>query len=167
MGMAHYETHLEFKMRLTNGPTRALQEGTLTLFYDKGEEIVYRATSGCCGWQFIGSQSAKGKGPIPDMIMRYSTPKYWVLTKPVMLPHIKGVEGAFYPIQPFAVTYEGVQRGDFGIHYDANLPGSAGCVVLRNKSGFDGFVRRMTEFGKQGIERLELDILYGKPAMPK
>ncbi|GET43002.1 hypothetical protein [Microseira wollei] len=76
------------------------------------------------------------------------------------MPGVKGIEGMFYPIKPF-VQVNGIQRGDFGIHADANVPGSAGCIVLPPKgNGWKVFPERMTEIAAAGLFRIPLPVVY-------
>jgi hypothetical protein len=62
------------------------------------------------------------------------------------MPGVRGVEGNFYKINPHMVTVNGVQRGDFGVHFDANAPGSSGCVVLRTAVGWEASLERHETF---------------------
>ncbi|HAA28895.1 MAG TPA: hypothetical protein DCE56_15920 [Cyanobacteria bacterium UBA8553] len=73
----------------------------------------------------------------------------------------KGIEGNFYPIKPFTVAIDGKNRGDFGIHKDANVPGSAGCITL----SIDGvrwqrFEKQMSAIRRAGINRIPLQVVY-------
>lgn len=79
--------------------------------------------------------------------------KPWMLqTKPIPMPHVKGVEGNFYKINPHIVqTDKGKERGDFGIHLDANMPGSLGCIVM-DKANFKDFEHRMSWVAKRCAE---------------
>jgi hypothetical protein len=73
------------------------------------------------------------------------------------MPQIKGVEGNFYKINPHEVkTDKGGVRGDFGIHLDANVPGSMGCIVMDRKN-FDGFEKRMKSLS---LNELPLSVIY-------
>ena len=87
-------------------------------------------------------------------------PFYTVSTQPIPLDHVKGVEGNFYQILPFAVvTDEGGKRSDFGIHKDANAPGSLGCPVM-SSDRFSQFEQAMRELRTQGISDLPLFVQY-------
>ncbi len=55
------------------------------------------------------------------------------------MPNVKGVEGSFFAISPFAVKLTNVTRGDFGIQFDANVPGSARCIASRKQDHWDMF----------------------------
>ena len=67
------------------------------------------------------------------------------------MPDTKGVEGSFYQILPFEVPTDGAIRGDFGIHFDANVPGSLGCIVLTTQRGWDAFRRDVQLIAAQAV----------------
>ena len=72
----------------------------------------------------------------------------------------KGVEGNFYQILPFEVkTDKGGVRGDFGIHKDANVLGSMGCIVLTPER-FQGFEKEVTQLAKEGKDSIPLFVTY-------
>jgi hypothetical protein len=98
---------------------------------------VWTATSSINTKQQAESFHQRG-GVIPPQY-RCSIPCWTVDTTPIPMPQIKGVEGNFYKINPHQVTTDkGGVRGDFGIHLDANIPGSMGCIVL-NSFNFTNF----------------------------
>jgi hypothetical protein len=119
--------------------TPSLIEGRLLLIEVDIQAIAdtYIASSGLPGFQNYSDLLTVGKGCIPPN-SRVGI-KYTVSSVPYYMPDIKGVEGNFYAIAPSEVTIGGVKRGDFGIHFDANLPGSAGCIVLRTAVGWQAF----------------------------
>ncbi|GBF81592.1 hypothetical protein [Aphanothece sacrum] len=69
-------------------------------------------------------------------------------------------KGNFYHILPNSVNIEGISRGEFGVHFDANAPGSAGCIVIRNRQEWDGFQKLMSDYNSAGVETVLLSILY-------
>ena len=152
---------LAFKMNLPKQSSKELCLGDLILSIPGISTTAWEATSGFPPYQFEGSTTLKGRGPIPGCAFA-QVPFYGVLTKGVYMPAVKGVEGTFYPITPQKVRLKGMNtvRSDFGIHFDANVPGSAGCVVLRRQSDWDSFRQLMKEFERQGIESLSLEVLY-------
>ncbi len=88
--------------------------------------------------------------------------KSWsVDTNPIPLPHVPGVQGNFYRLLPYEVTTDqGGHRGDFGIHWDGNTPGSAGCIVM-SKDRFADFEKEIAELRKtQGISQIPLFVTY-------
>ncbi|MCC3409822.1 MAG: hypothetical protein JGK17_30625, partial [Microcoleus sp. PH2017_10_PVI_O_A] len=50
---------------------------------------------------------------------------------------------------------------EFGIHFDANVPGSAGCIVLQKRRGWDRFCERMQSIARSGVEQVSLKVVYG------
>lgn len=70
-------------------------------------------------------------GYIPPQYRVPGLAKWMVNLLPIPLDHIKGIDGNFYRIDPYEVTTDrGGKRSDFGIHKDANVPGSMGCIVM-------------------------------------
>lgn len=128
--------------------------GSLQLVYPDGKPIDYIATSGCAGWQQPGDQWERGRGPIPQGFnYQIPTVPYWSNTR--------GIEGNFFHITPDpVVSPSGRDRSEFGIHFDANVPGSAGCIVLRNRSGWEAFCDRMRAIAKSGVKFIPLKVAY-------
>ncbi|MEG4979241.1 hypothetical protein QUA82_09960 [Microcoleus sp. F8-D3] len=126
--------------------------GNLELTYPDGTKIDYLATSGCTQWQQPEDQSAIARGPIPAGHYQVPTIPYWLDTR--------GIEGWFFHITPDPVIVDGVTRGELGIHFDANVPGSAGCIVLQRLSGWNRFCERMEAIAKCGITLLPLEVKY-------
>lgn len=118
----------------------------------------YIATSGCPGNQRWDSLDDVGRGPIPrnDQVQ---LDHYTVSTKPIFLPQ-RGIEGNFYKINPHLVDIWGKTRGDFGIHFDANAPGSAGCVVICNKPAWNDFQEMMKHYQQAGLDSVPLIVEY-------
>jgi hypothetical protein len=142
---------LAFAMEL--GASNDLVYGTLRLTYPDERFISYLATSGCVQWQQPGDEWARGKGPIPaGFEYEISTTPYWLPTR--------GVEGYFFHITPDPVSSSGDIRSELGIHFDANAPGSAGCIVLKNFPGWQGFCDRMKAIAKSGIKSIPLSVSY-------
>lgn len=136
--------------------------GKLDLLYLPEFRVIerYIATSGTAGNQTQSSQAARGKGCIPRQD-QVGIQHYLVKTTPLSLPKIRGVEGSFFPITPFMVKFKsGIERGDFGIHFDANVPGSAGCIVIKNRPAYADFEKRMAQLKKEEEEEIPLLIEY-------
>jgi hypothetical protein len=142
--------HLVFSMPL--GKSQNLITGSLKLIYPDGETINYLATSGLPDWQRPGDQWARGKGPIPEGNYKIATESYFVPTR--------GVEGFFFHITPDPVGSGDRIRSELGIHFDANVPGTSGCVGLINWEGWEGFCRRMMNIASLRIENLPLTVKY-------
>ncbi|MCC3568304.1 MULTISPECIES: hypothetical protein [unclassified Microcoleus] len=143
---------LIFTMQLK--PATELLDGNLQLIYPDGKAIDYLATSGCAGWQQPGDEWERGKGPIPQGFdYEIPTRPYWSDTR--------GIEGLFFHITPDPVVSPGGRtRSELGIHFDANVPGSAGCIVLRNRSGWEKFCQRMEAMARSGIKQIPLKVVY-------
>ncbi|MBD2773177.1 hypothetical protein ICL16_14150 [Iningainema sp. BLCCT55] len=58
------------------------------------------------------------------------------------------------------VQINGRQRGDFGVHRDANIPGSAGCIVLGTAPGWAGFQADMQKLAASGVRVIPLLVSY-------
>lgn len=99
----------------------------------------FKAVSGVGG---IESQS--GRGPIPS-VNRVNLSHYSVNVKPLYLS-LKGIEGNFYKINPHLVKVNGNTRGDFGVHFDANVPGTAGCLGIPNPKDWLQFQKLMSTY---------------------
>ena len=83
-----------------------------------------------------------------------------VRLNPIHLPHVKGVEGNFYRIIPYAVTTDkGGKRSDLGIHKDANVPGSMGCIVMSGDR-FADFEKEIMQLRTIGIKEIPLLVTY-------
>lgn len=137
-----------------------LDYGLLTLnSLSKGTVEVWKATSAGGTTQYRESFQVKG-GLIPPQYRCKNLPNYTVMLKPLAMPYIKGVEGNFYKISPHLVnTDKGTLRGDFGIHLDANAPGSLGCIVM-SKDRFTSFEQRMRELVAKGLIDIPLFVQY-------
>ncbi|MGI2905151.1 hypothetical protein [Tolypothrix sp. VBCCA 56010] len=110
-----------------------LIEGHLLLLDSELTSIAntYIATSGLPNNQRFDCLSSPGREPIPSNNV-IGVDCYIVSTTPIYMPGVHGVEGNFYKINPHMVTVNGVQRGDFGIHFDSNTPGSSGSIDVRD-----------------------------------
>ena len=78
------------------------------------------------------------------------------------MPGGRGFEGNFYVINPHLVMVNGVERGDFGVHFDANVPGSSGCVVLRTDIGWEAFGKDMKALANSGVKEIPLLVSYSR-----
>ena len=47
-----------------------------------------------------------------------------------------------------------------GIHWDANVPGTSGCIGLINWEGWEGFCRRMRDIAALRVEFVPLKVQY-------
>jgi hypothetical protein len=126
----------------------------------KGHINQWTVTSSHVNGQKSGNQYQTG-GLLPSVHHCQKLAKYEVETKPVDLTHHAGVRGNFYKILPHEViTKKGTKRGDFGIHFDGNTPGSLGCIVMdyHNWKDFEDQIARLKHLEK--IERIALYPYY-------
>ena len=136
-----------------------LINGRLILINKQTDEIqdIYIASSGLPGYQEVEKLSFVGRGSIPPFFLPYQ-----VTTTPINEPNAKGIEGNFYPILPETVTFNDVERGEFGIHRDANVPGSAGCIVLTTSVGWNAFQQQMAKLADCGCKQIPLLVNYSR-----
>jgi hypothetical protein len=147
--MNSYSLHLQMQLK----ESQLLLSGLLELHCEGKKVNAYKATSSLAGRQYPGSWELKG-GPIPP------GNKYTVKLNPLWMPNVRGVEGSFYEIAPFEVPTNGATRGDFGVHFDANVPGSLGCVVLSTQTGWDAFRRDAKMITTKGATSVPLAVVY-------
>ena len=140
-----------------------LVEGRLLSLDSAAPSIVntYIATSGLPNNQRFDCLSSPGRGSIPPN-SSIGIDCYLVATSPIYMPGVKGVEGNFYKISPDEVTINGMQRGDFGVHFDRNVPGSSGCVVLRTDTGWQAFEKDMKLLLTSGVKQIPLLVSYSR-----
>lgn len=152
---------LEFHLQLPTFSSPHLQRGYLLIKeHLTSAGIKLAATSGCRGNQFQRSWNLKGRGPLPPS-KAIAPKRYSVSTQRLWLPQVRGVEGSFYAIAPFSLRLDGgIHRGDFGIHFDANAPGSAGCIVLLLQEHWDVVRELMAEFRLDGHQQIPLEVVY-------
>ncbi len=111
----------------------------------KGTIDILKASSSYSTKQYPESFHDWG-GYLPPEYRVPGLPNWLVDITPIDLSHVKGVGGNFYRIHPFEVrTDKQGKRSDFGIHLDANAPGSLGCIVLSADrfSKFESWMRNM------------------------
>lgn len=138
---------------------RGLDHGRLTLnSLDDGNLKIWMATSSTANRQTYHKQFQR-YGCLPANNVT-KTRKYHILTTPEDSRHVKGVEGNFYRIYPNVInTIQGTVRTACGIHRDANLPGSLGCVVLTDNR-FKDFEQTIASLKTQGIKKIPLQVQY-------
>lgn len=143
--------------------SKSLLEGRLALVDLQSSQVLnlYSAASGLPQYQTVEALAVRGKGSIPPSNMIIPK-KYSVSTRAIALLSVKGVEGNFYQISPDAVNILDYERGDFGVHRDANVPGTAGCIGITTESGWVGFERDMERLSKNGCTSLPLIVFYLK-----
>ena len=136
----------EYIMALTDEKEGQINEWTVTSSHINGQQE--------------GDQHQRG-GLIPPVHHVKNLKKYEVMLIPEDSRQVKGVEGNFYRILPYEIeTKSGGKRSALGIHRDANLPGSMGCIVM-NQFNFDDFEETMAWVRKNFyFDRLPLFPLY-------
>jgi N-acetylmuramoyl-L-alanine amidase len=141
----------KFEMELA--PSKELILGKLTFYNDRKAQIgTWVATSGQPGFQTAEHYRTKKKGLCPP----YKGLE--ILTAGYPLTTI-GVEGMFYPIVPSPIP--GYGRSEIGLHKDANVPGSSGCIVVTSSESFEDLVVPMLRLAKNcGRKALDLTINY-------
>ena len=154
--MNHY--FLFFSMHFDRD--KGLDWGRLSLnSLQKGTIDIWVTTSSVASKQQVEGFHQRG-GMIPPQYRCPNLRHYSVGTTPLPLPHVKGVEGNFYKINPHIIlTDKGGKRSDFGIHIDANVPGSMGCPVM-SEERFKSFEKRMAQLRKEGVKSVSLFVQY-------
>ena len=126
---------------------------------DRGHQEIWIALSSHLRGQQREGFHAKG-GMLPPAYRVPRLHQWSVNTNPIDLSHIKGVSGNFYKISPYeVVTDKNGNRGDFGIHLDGNVPGSAGCIVM-GATRFRHFENTMTRLREERVRKLPLIVAY-------
>ncbi len=124
-----------------------------------GTTHVWKAASSYSTLQGFESFHRRG-GYLPPQYRVNSLPNWIVNLNPIPLVHVQGVEGNFYKIDPHVVrTDRGGVRSDFGIHKDANAPGSLGCIVM-SEDRFANFEAAMSKLRELSIFSLPLFVQY-------
>lgn len=124
-----------------------------------GTTHIWMATSSYATKQYPESFHERG-GLLPPQYRVKDLKNYTVNTTPIDLSNNKGVAGNFYQISPFAVTTDrGGQRSDFGIHLDANVEGSLGCIVM-NSARFQQFEQAIVKLRNAGVAQIPLFVQY-------
>lgn len=121
--------------------------------------LKFQATSGLANFQDVPTCWMKGRGSIPPCNL-ISIPFYNVDTTPIHMPKTRGIEGNFYRIFPFSnyvKTSHGVYtRGDFGIHQDVGVKGTAGCIGITKGLHWKLFEIEMQRLKLQGFNSVDL-----------
>jgi hypothetical protein len=165
------------KFVLNTNRSSKLIVGSLQLLKDDELINAYKATSSYKGFQYDGSWNQRGGLLPPTEVLkqrRGANSFYEVNTTPIKMPNVKGVNGDFFQILPFAITMSnGVVRSDFGVHadkyndlqgYDSNMPksgeGTLGCIGFQTGRGYAAFRRDMNKIKKEGVKSIELIVKY-------
>lgn len=140
----------DFKMDLR--PSSSLVVGSLE-FFDANGTLVRRepATSGIPGYQTDAHFWTRGAGPVPPV------PGQYIRFSHGYHLNTKGIEGWFFPMLPDPIMRNGsVGRAEIGLHRDANVAGTAGCLGLRiSQQEYNAFVEWAKPLGT-----LPLKVIY-------
>ena len=139
---------------------KGVDQGRLSICsLKRGTLDIWIACSSHATKQYHESFHERG-GYLPPEYRVLDISNWYVETKPIDLRKHKGVAGNFYKILPFEVTTDkGGKRSDFGIHLDANVPGSLGCIVL-DKKRFANFQTWMHILIQNKIKKIPLFVRY-------
>ena len=108
------------------------------------------ATSGINPHQGPDDWNIRGAGPIPPQ------KNISIDLTPIYLPQ-RGIEGNFYPVKPFNFNNG---RGDFGVHRDANVPGTAGCIGIISGVDWAETERVFKSLAEDGHKSIPLVVSY-------
>ena len=164
---------LRFQMDLSDAPDpNNFILGELAIMQGDIANIIktYPVSSGIRPHQHKKAESLKSRGPIPSCDS-VGIDSYFVRTEPLDRSDNIGIQGNFYWIDtPQQVTIDRVTRSEFGIHFDANVEGSAGCIVfpkgLEGERNWKTFQEFIAEYNSQGFDHIALIVEYNPPAAP-
>ena len=162
-------TWLHFQMDLSDRPDPdTFILGQLSIM--EGGSVVksFSASSGIRPHQHKKAESLKGRGPIPSC-NSVDIDSYFVSTEPLDRSDNVGIQGNFYWIDtPPEVTVDRVVRSEFGIHFDANVEGSAGCIVFPKgtAANWNEFQKFIAEYNTKGFDHISLIVEYNSPPAP-
>ncbi len=105
-----------------------------------------------------GEENQRMRGPIPSQKLVDET-HYKVVISPLTLSN-PGIAGKFYKINPHMVSVGNTTRGDFGIHADRNVPGTAGCIGIESESEWISFKALMSDYDRAGLTTIPLLVSY-------
>lgn len=130
----------------------------------KDKYLKFHATSGLPGYQQLSDCWKRGKAGIPPCEL-VSILTYNVDTTPIHMPKTRGIEGNFYRIYPFnndvQMSHGVYTRGDFGIHQDVGVKGTAGCIGVTKGMHWKAFQMEMQNLVVQGISSVNLFVPVG------
>lgn len=126
------------------------------LILDDGiNKTSFMASSGLSGYQDLRHSGIRRKGRLPSH-EQAKLAHYTLNLNAIDLPTVKGVNGLFYPILPFEVNASLGKRSDLGIHFDANVEGSSGCIVIKQVDHWEIFKKAMKFIASKGIKSIPL-----------
>lgn len=155
---------LTFRMTLPKIWINKLILGRLYWQEKDKKQVEYVCTSGLPQYQYWESWRLSGHGPLPpclDLNVEY----YQVQVIPMDMRTIVGVSGLFYKILPHTMRTNRYRRSDFGIHWDANIPGTAGCIGFKDARDWGSFQMRMMRIQEEGHKTVPLVVEYLQPTL--
>lgn len=162
--MSNLRPILTYRMTLPKMWSNKLIVGRLFLQESNRKQMEYMCTSGLPQYQSWQSWHQAGLGPIPpclDLNLEY----YQVQVIPIDMRTMIGVSGLFYKILPHIMRTDKYRRSDFGIHWDANIPGTAGCIGFRDVKEWGNFQMRMMRIQEEGHKTVPLVVEYLQPSL--
>lgn len=140
---------------------RGIDVGRLILHHLKhGHQKIWKAYSSHANGQDFSDFHKRG-GMLPPQYRIKNLPHWTVFTHPIDSSHVKGVEGSFYRITPYQVTTDmGGIRSAFGIHRDADAPGSLGCIVMSDDRFAADFESQARKLWLEGVNEVPLIVVY-------
>lgn len=149
----HYSKYPKILVFIANKDDRG--KGKLIAVNTKKGKIdgAYRALSGVGG-----EENQRMLGPIPSQ-SKIKQPHYKVDVIPLTLSN-PGIAGKFYKINPHMINVRGKTRGDFGIHADRNVPGTAGCIGIESEKEWVEFKALMLDYQRAGLRQIPLLVSY-------
>jgi hypothetical protein len=151
----------QVRFRMKTASSNSLLSGKLEFILNGHTYNEITCTSSLPGRQYKGAWNKRG-GLIPptSMVEEKTGRGLSVKTKPINMPDVPGVAGNFYAIEPFDMATDGDRRGDWGVHNDANVPGSMGCIVAQTAQGWAAVQREFKKIENIGIRAIELIVEY-------
>jgi hypothetical protein len=152
-----YSLRFEFTPAVSDN----LKLGILHLIKDDLIVNSIRVASSYKGLQYWESWKKKG-GLIPPGKWDVATTPFESDVRGVVT-NISNVPSYFYSIFPEIQTQSnGVMRGEFGVHFDGNAPGSLGCIAAQTVIGWTRIIQFFSEANKNGILIIPLLVEYDK-----
>ena len=149
---------LLFSMALK--PSTNLLMGKLHIMDGETPIASYVATSGLARYQEKKHQSWRGIGAMPAC-EKVGISSYSVLTEPYSGTSNAGTTEVFFRVnKPFRILVDGIWRAGFGIHFDASIPDSGGCIVLRDTTEWNSFRAFMADYASKGFPSISLIVEY-------
>lgn len=162
--MAELSVILTFRMTLPKVWINKLILGRLYWQEKDKRQIEYVCTSGLPQYQYWESWKMAAHGPMPPC-SDLNVENYQVQIIPIDMRTIVGVSGLFYKVLPHIMRTDEYRRSDFGIHWDANIPGTSGCIGFKDARDWGSFKMRMMQLQEKGYKVVPLRVEYPQPIL--